>query len=50
VSRRRRAVLRTEQDIAAALELSSETDELISRAGSIDALARWVGGELQLGK
>jgi hypothetical protein len=43
-------VLRKEQDIAAALEMSSETEELLSQAGSIEQLSRWIGGELQLGE
>jgi hypothetical protein len=48
-ARSRRTVLRTDQEIADALE-QSETDELLSRAGSIDELRRQIGGELQLGK
>jgi hypothetical protein len=43
-------VLRNEQEISAALDMSSETEELLSRAGSIEELSRWVGGELQIGK
>jgi hypothetical protein len=44
-------VLQTEQDIVAALDVvDSETEELLSRAGSIEDLSRWIGGELQLGK
>jgi hypothetical protein len=49
--RRRGTVLQTEQDIAAALDVvDSETEELLSRAGSIEDLSRWIDGELQLGK
>jgi hypothetical protein len=39
-----------EREIAAALELESETEDLLSRAGSIEELSRRIGGELQLGK
>jgi hypothetical protein len=47
--RRRATVLRNEQEIAGALDISIETEDLLSRVGSIDELARWVGDELQLG-
>jgi hypothetical protein len=44
-------VLRTDQEIAAALDIDSDLeDELLSTAGSITDLSRWIGGELQLGK
>jgi hypothetical protein len=42
-------VLRNEQEIAAALDVSTETEELISRAGSIEQLSRWIEGDLQSG-
>jgi hypothetical protein len=38
--RRRATVLRNEQEIAAALDVSTETEELLSRAGSLEQLAR----------
>jgi hypothetical protein len=43
--------LRTEQDVAAALEsfVSENEEEMLSRAGSIEELSRWVHGELDIG-
>jgi hypothetical protein len=51
-TRPRTAVLRTDQEITEALEGldSSLEEDLLSRAGSISELSRWIGGELQLGK
>jgi hypothetical protein len=50
-TKQRATVLRTDQEIAAALDIDSDLeDELLSTAGSITDLSRWIGGELQLGK
>jgi hypothetical protein len=43
--------LRNEQEVAAALDsFISENDDLLSRAGSIEDLSRWVAGEIGEGK
>jgi hypothetical protein len=44
--------LRKDQEITEALEdLDSSLEvDLLSRAGSISELSRWIGGDLQLGK
>jgi hypothetical protein len=43
--------LRNEQEVVAALDsFISENDDLLSRAGSIDELSRWVAGEIGEGK
>jgi hypothetical protein len=51
-TRRQATVLRTDQEITDALEdLDSDVEEdLLSRAGSITELSRWIGEEMQLGK
>jgi hypothetical protein len=51
-TRQRVNVLRSEQEVAAALDaIDSDIEEdLLSRAGSIQDLSRWIGEELQLGK
>jgi hypothetical protein len=52
-SRRRaelRQPLRSEIDIQAALDdIEGDDDELMSRAGSLADLSRWIGEELQTG-
>jgi hypothetical protein len=51
-TRQRVNVLRSEQEVAAALDSidSDIAEDLLSRAGSIQDLSRWIGEELQLGK
>jgi hypothetical protein len=51
-TRQRVNVLRSEHEVAAALDaIDSDIEEdLLSRAGSIQDLSRWIGEELQLGK
>jgi hypothetical protein len=43
--------LRTEVEITRALEdVISEEEDLLSRAGSLEDLSRWIGEELHTGK
>jgi hypothetical protein len=52
VTKQRGRTLRNDQEIVAALDdLDSELEEeLLSSAGSIRDLSRWIGTELQLGE